>query len=102
MRILPKPITFLWDQGNLNKNLVKHKVTISEAEELFANEPFTVAEDSKHSTFQEKRFQALGKTKANRSLFAAFTIRDKKIRIISVRDMSKKEEAAYEKLEANS
>jgi len=102
MRVLPKPIAFLWDEGNLDKNLIKHNVTILEAEELFANEPFTVAEDNKHSTTHEKRFKALGKTKANRSLFTVFTIRDKKIRIISVRDMSKKEKAAYEKLEKHS
>ena len=102
MRILPKPITFLWDKGNLDKNLIKHKVTIAEAEELFMNEPFTVAIDEVHSSQEEKRFQALGKTKANRKLFTAFTIRDNKIRIISVRDMKRKEREVYERLEANS
>jgi uncharacterized DUF497 family protein len=102
MRVLPEPIAFLWDQGNLDKNLKKHNVTIQEAEEMFAAEPFTVVEDNNHSAIHEKRFQALGQTKAKRRLLAAFTIRDKKIRIISVRDMSKKEEAMYEKLEKDS
>ena len=101
MRILPAPIAFHWDQGNLHKNLKKHKVTVQEAEEMFAGEPLTVAEDHRHSTVQEKRFQALGKTKSNRQLFAAFAIRDKKIRIISVRDMSRKEKDAYERLKEN-
>jgi len=102
MRILPKPVELLWDKRNFIKNLSKHNVSVQEAEELFVNEPFTVAEDEKHSTDSEKRFRALGKTKTNRKLFTAFTIRDKKIRIISVRAMSKKEEAIYEKLEKDS
>lgn len=101
MRILPKPISFLWDEGNLAKNLKKHNVTIQETEELFVSEPFTVAEDSKHSTVHEKRFQTLGQTKANRKLFVVFMFRDNKIRVISIRDMSKKERKAYEKLKNN-
>jgi uncharacterized DUF497 family protein len=102
MKILPSPLSFVWDEGNLLKNLEKHKVSVPEAEEMFINEPFTVSSDKIHSTLQEKRFQALGHTKANRKLFAAFTIRDRKIRIISIRDMSKKEKIAYEQLENNS
>lgn len=102
MRILRLPASFIWDEGNLVKNLKKHNVTILEAEELFTNEPFTAILDDKHSTTHEKRYQALGKTKASRKLFTAFTIRDNKIRVISVRDMNRKEKAAYEKLETNS
>jgi len=102
MRLLPKPISFIWDGGNLSKNLDKHKVTIQEAEELFTSEPFSLNEDDKHSLDHEKRFQALGQTKSNRKLFTAFTIRDNKIRVISIRDMSKKERTIYEKLENNS
>jgi uncharacterized DUF497 family protein len=97
MKILPSPLSFVWDEGNLLKNLEKHKVSVPEAEEMFINEPFTVSSDKIHSTLQ-----ALGHTKANRKLFAAFTIRDRKIRIISIRDMSKKEKIAYEQLENNS
>src|SRR5580658_9562743 len=102
MRILPEPIIFEWDQGNVSKNAEKHKVTIQEAEEIFANEPFITVLDSKHSTDTEKRFQGLGQTKTNRNLFVAFTIRDKKIRVISIRDMKRKERQAYEQFEKNS
>jgi uncharacterized DUF497 family protein len=102
MRILRLPASFIWDEGNLVKNLKKHRVTIQEAEELFSSEPFTAILDDKHSTANEKRYQALGKTKINRKLFTAFTIRNNKIRIISVRDMNRREKAAYEKLETNS
>ncbi len=102
MDILPDPIAFEWDKGNIDKNLKKHQITIQEAEELFSNEPFTIVEDVKHSTVIENRFQGLGKTNTNRKLFVVFTIRNDKIRIISVRDMSRKEEAIYEKFETNS
>lgn len=91
----------MWDEGNISKNLKKHKVTAVEAEEMLMSGPFIVT-DLVHSTKEEKRYQALGKTKSNRRLFAAFTIRDQRVRIISVRNMSKREEQNYEKLEANS
>jgi len=93
---LPKPISFEWDKGNSNKNFKKHNVTNQEAEVCFSNKPFIISEDIKHSR-KEKRFQALGKTNRGRLLFLSFTIRKDKIRIISARDMSKKEEVTYEK-----
>lgn len=96
MKILPEPITFEWNKGNIDKNFIKHKVTYQEAEEAFSNQPLIVSEDVKHSQVEE-RFQALGKTNKQRRLFISFMIRDNKVRIISARDMSKKEEVAYEK-----
>ena len=102
MKILPAPLSFVWDTGNLLKNLKKHNVSIQEAEEMFVSEPFTVTSDAKHSAADEKRFQALGQTKTNRKLFAAFTIRDRKIRVISIRDMSRKEKLLYEQIKTNS
>lgn len=96
MKILPKPVAFEWDKGNLNKNFKKHNVRNQEAEEIFVNEPLIVLEDVKHSR-QEIRFYALGVTSKKRKLFLSFTIRKDKIRIISARDMNKKEEVTYEK-----
>lgn len=99
---MPQPIAFQWDKGNVDKNFEKHNVTIQEAEEIFLNEPFIVADDTKHSYSSEQRFYGLGRTKTNRKLFVAFTIRDKKIRVISIRDMKKKERSIYERLETDS
>ena len=96
MKIFPDPIAFEWDKGNIDKNLKKHKVTNQETEETFSNNPFVISEDIKHSR-KEKRFQALGKTNKGRLLFLSFTIRNDKVRIISIRDMSKKEKIMYEK-----
>ena len=86
---------FDWDKGNIEKNWNKHKVLPGETEEIFFNEPILVVYDSSHS-LTEQRFIALGISNSSRKLLTVFTIRINKIRIISVRDMSKKERAVYE------
>ena len=88
---------FDWDEGNARKN-EKHNVSMAEAEQVFFNEPLLVLEDSKHSK-KEPRFHALGKSDEKRRLHITFTLRQagEKIRIISARDMHKKERAIYEK-----
>lgn len=96
MKILPEPLSFEWDKGNSDKNLIKHQVTIKEAEEVFSDKGLLVSEDIKHSG-KELRFQALGKTGESRMIFVSFTIRGDKIRVISIRDMNKKEGVVYEK-----
>ena len=96
MKIVPDPICFEWDEGNSNKNLKKHTVTNQEAEEVFSNEPLVIGDDIKHSD-TEARFQTLGVTNKKRKLFLSFTIRKNKVRVISARNMSKKEEGIYEK-----
>lgn len=84
---------FQWDKGNRDKNLDKHGVTNSEAEQVFFNEPMVVV-DERHSG-DEPRYCALGATNARRPLFVVFTLRRGKIRVISARDMSKKERKAF-------
>ncbi len=88
---------FDWDEGNARKN-EKHNVSMAEAEQVFFNAPLLVLEDSKHSN-QEPRFHALGKSDEKRLLHITFTLRQagEKIRIISARDMHKKERGIYEK-----
>ncbi len=83
------------DNGNQVKNWLKHKVKAGEVEEIFFNEPILIAHDENHSE-KEMRFTALGISNDSRRLFAVFTIRNNRIRIISVRDMSKKERKIYE------
>lgn len=53
-----------------------------------------VAEDNKHST-KEKRWYMLGRTDTDRKLFIVFTIRKNLIRVISARNMNKKERNIY-------
>lgn len=85
---------FDWDDGNRDKNWLKHQVSNRECEEVFFNRPLVVADDRDHSQ-QEKRQYALGKTNAGRRLFISFTLRGDRIRVISARDMSRKERVIY-------
>lgn len=87
---------FEWDDGNIDKNWIRHQVSNLECEEVFFNIPLLLADDKKHSQ-HEKRYYVLGRTNANRWLFIAFTIRKNKIRVISARDMNQKEERKYAK-----
>ncbi len=87
---------FQWDEGNSDKNWIKHKVSRLECEELFFNLPLIIREDTKHS-HREIRFYTLGRTDSSRFLFVSFTIRDQLIRVISARDMTIKERKKYEK-----
>jgi hypothetical protein len=87
---------FEWDAGNRGKN-GKHGVTDGEAEQVFFAEPLLILEDDRHSG-SERRFHALGRTVDGRRLHVTFTLRDqeRRIRLISARDMHRKERGAYE------
>ena len=89
-------VQFDWDKGNIAKNWEKHKVHPSECEDIFFNKgTLFVESDSKHSII-EQRYSAFGKTDIGRLIAVVFTIRNNnKIRIISARDMNKKEKRIY-------
>ena len=88
---------FDWDQGNARKSADKHGVSQAEAERVFFNEPLLVVPDSKHSE-REMRYHALGSTDERRLLHITFTLRASAtlIRVISARDMHRKERIYYE------
>ena len=87
---------FDWDRGNALKN-EKHGVTMLEAEQVFFVTPLDVTPDERHSN-TEARFRALGQTLLGRRLAIIFTMRagGARIRVISARDMHRKERTAYE------
>ncbi len=85
---------FEWDEGNTDKNWIKHGVSWLECEQVFFNLPLVVMGDPKHSR-KEERYFALGHTDTGRGLFVVFTIRRDKIRVISARDMSRAERKLY-------
>jgi uncharacterized protein len=89
---------FDWDENNAIKNWELHRVTPEESEDVFFHDPFVIRSDAKHSK-SEKRYWALGRTGKDRKLFLAFTVRRKLIRIISARDMSRRELEEYERHE---
>ena len=93
---LEKPLSFDWGKGNVLKNLIKHNVTNKECEEVFGDPGKKILEDVKHSD-KESRFLLLGKTKDSRLLYIVFTLRGKKVRVVSARNLNRKEHKYYEK-----
>jgi uncharacterized DUF497 family protein len=87
---------FQWDAGNASKNWERHAVSDGECEEVFFNRPLRLAFDDRHSQ-EEPRYFALGQTNAGRLLFVVLTIRGELIRVISTRDMSRRERRIYER-----
>jgi len=92
---------FQWDAG---KNWDLHQVAVlagvplktqGECEQVFFNRPLLVAPDIEHSQ-REPRYAALGQTNAARRLAVVFTIRETLIRVISARDVSRRERRIYE------
>ena len=85
---------FDWDAGNTAKNVLGHGVSQAEAEEMFFVAPIVLLEDEMHSAV-ERRYLIFGPTGAGRLLTAAFTLRQHRIRFVSVRDMSRPERRRY-------
>lgn len=90
---------FDWDGGNAEKNWLRHRVSQNESEQVFFNRPLVVAEDDLHSV-EEARYLALGRTDLGRLLFVVYTLRGEKIRVISARDMTRREQKEYEHAQA--
>jgi uncharacterized DUF497 family protein len=85
---------FDWSGGNAQKNWERHGVTPLETEQVFFNTPLLWGDDPGHSGTEE-RFYALGQTDDGRALFVAFTMRVRRLRVVSARDMSRKERRVY-------
>lgn len=90
---------FEWDAGNSTKSSVKHGVDIESAEQVFRNKDFLaplgiqVAPET-----NEPRFGVLGMDFASNRFFVSFTIREGRIRPISIRPMSESERKKYASL----
>jgi len=67
-----------------------------ECEQMFFNRPLLVLDDARHSV-SENRWAAFGKNDGDRFLVVIFTTSDHLIRVISARDMNKRERKFYDK-----
>lgn len=88
---------FQWDEGNARKSSDKHGVSQAEAEQIFFNRPLLIAPDPNLSQ-SEPRYHALGVTDGHRLLHVSFTLCQDQtlIRVMSARDMHRKERSIYE------
>ena len=93
--IIVEPIEFEWDEGNKEKNYNKHGIKNEESEMVFFDEQSVLSLDSKHST-RERRYQIIGRSELGNALSVIFTLRDRKVRIISARRVNHKEKKFYE------
>lgn len=90
---------FEWDAANEPKLLARHEVTGAEVEQAFFHTPLLLAIDLKHSA-AEPRYLALGRTTEDRLLHIVFTIRGRRIRPISARNMNRRERSHYAQAQA--
>lgn len=86
---------FDWDGGNAEKNWLRHRVSQAESEQIFFNQPLVVGRDDLHSS-EELRHFALGQADSGRLLFVAYTLRHGRIRVISARNMTRRERKEYD------
>ena len=88
-------VGFEWDEGNSEKNWIRHHVTMPECEQVFFNQPLILAGNEERSQ-SEQRYYALGQTDDGRRLFIVFIVRGELVRVISARDMSRRERRVYD------
>lgn len=98
MKVLPRLLSFEWDDGNIDKNFEKHLISSNISEEPFKDEDLITFPDLPHSK-SENRYHLIGKTEQNTVLFITYTLRQDKIRIISARIANKQERRIYENQE---
>jgi hypothetical protein len=85
---------FDWDDWNAGKNWEKHQVSNGECEQAFFNPPSVAMLNHDHAD-DEDRILLLGKTESGRKLFVVCTIRGDFIRVISARNMTRREREVY-------
>jgi hypothetical protein len=92
---------FDWDEWNAPKIWEKHGVSQADCEQVFFNEPLVAGDDIDHFG-EEQRYYVLGLTDKGRHLFLVFTLREDLIRVITARDMSRRERRTYRDVEEKS
>jgi uncharacterized DUF497 family protein len=88
-------IDFEWDLNKAKTNLRKHRVAFSEAATVLRDKLSITIYDPDHSD-EEDRYITIGPSVSGRFLMVAHVDRSDRIRIISARELTRKEREAYE------
>ena len=88
-------LNFEWDETKNESNVEKHGVDFKEAATIFADSFSYTFDDPAHSD-EEPRFLTFGLTSTGKLLLVSHTDREDNIRIISARELTKKERKFYE------
>jgi hypothetical protein len=93
---VPNPdLRFVWDARKAQTNLAKHGITFREATQAFRDNHGVLRHDPLHST-DEDRWILIGVAFRERLLVVVFTEDGDKIRIISARRATRREQDDYE------
>jgi uncharacterized DUF497 family protein len=87
-------VEFEWDERKARTNLRRHRVDFADAATVFEDDrAVTVADEDP----DEERFSTVGLDALGRDLVVIYTMRGKRIRIISARRATRREREEYEK-----
>jgi uncharacterized DUF497 family protein len=86
---------FEWDKNKAAKNLSKHEVSFEEAKTVFDDPLYVDFYDPDHSE-KEERYLIVGESNRRRLLIVSYTEKEKAIRLISAREVTRSEREAYE------
>lgn len=90
--------SFEWDRAKAAASLRKHRVSFEEAITAFQDPLAKIHADPAHSSV-ERREILVGHSSAGRLLLVAFTARGSRIRWISARKATRREQRAHEESE---
>lgn len=86
---------FEWDGNKAEANLSKHGVSFDEAKTVFDDPLYIDFYDPDYSD-EENRYIIIGESQQRRLLIVSYTERNHKIRLISAREVTKREREDYE------
>ena len=86
---------FEWDENKAAKNLSKHQVSFDEAKTVFDDPLYIDFYDPDHSE-EEDRYLIVGQSTHGRLLIVSYTERGNSVRLISAREVTRKERRVYE------
>lgn len=86
---------FEWDQKKAAANERKHRVSFHEAATVFGD-PLAITFDDPDHSEGEYRLLTFGMSRFNRLLVVSHTERNKRVRIISAREVKRYERKIYE------
>lgn len=88
-------LEFEWDENKATANYQKHGISFDEAKTVF-NDPFSITIADPEHSLDEDRYIDIGLSARGRILVIVYTERKSKIRIISCRQATAREQSTYE------
>ena len=88
-------LRFEWNPNKAKKNIVKHGISFDEAATVFSD-PLSMTYDDPDHSYDENRYIIIGLSTFGKLLFVSYVETNDTIRIISARQLTRKERKQYE------